>query len=222
MHQVCFSLGSCFRAGHHPSQTPRRHSCLLQHAHSHHFSALRSRLAPLSVPNATSSVPATTTSGLHYRSCLLTRFSSPLLLLPPQIHFLSYNHTELSNTLSHPGTPLFTALQWLPSLSETRTRQIMIGPRLPSPSSPCSSPTPDTQNFSVGISHAPAGLLHAIALLQGKTSMLPSFICLANYFSPLRISLPPGRLPDCHSTPQFGSVPLLSAPMAPVLITSDI
>lgn len=49
--------------------------------------------SPLSLPDATSSAPATAISCLHYCSCLLTRFSSSFLLLPSQIHCLSYNHT---------------------------------------------------------------------------------------------------------------------------------
>lgn len=128
---------------------------------------------PLSVPNATSSVPATTIPCLHHGSCLLTRFSAPLLLLPPQIHFLSYNRTELSSTLSRPATPLFTALQWLPSLWGTSARQIMICPRLPSLSCPCSSPTPDTQ---ISVSAFPMlllGLCMQFLFFRGKHPFCP-------------------------------------------------
>lgn len=78
---------SHLREEHHPNQTPGvTHASCFSTPIVNHFLALCSGLSPFSIPNATPFVSLPVISCLPYCNYLLTSFSAPLLLLPPQIH----------------------------------------------------------------------------------------------------------------------------------------
>lgn len=87
-----------------PHQKPWSYPTLLTPApRLDHSLAPSSSPAPFSNPDETLFVPVTTNSCLYYCNCLLTSFSAPLLLLPPNSCLLSYSSAlELSNILMFP------------------------------------------------------------------------------------------------------------------------
>lgn len=128
-----------------------------------------------SVPNATPFVPTTTISCLQY--CVVAQWLSSLLQLPPnlflcfppQIH--AFWALVTLNFLIHyakHATLLFTALQWLPSLSGTSRKQFTVWLRLTSLPPSYSRLLQLHRVLLLAFPHAPSGSWHELSLLQGK------------------------------------------------------